>query len=131
MTDKASNQYPWQGRAARIDDYDLPRIGHKIGVGEDLVHMILDVESRGFGFNDNGVILLFEEHVFHRCLPKSRRAEAVRIGLAHPSWRKNYKDNYARFLRAYAFDKEAALKACSWGLGQVLAENHASISGNS
>lgn len=118
------SKYPWQGRAARIDDYDLPRIGHKIGVGEDPIHMILDVESRGTGFNANGVILLFEEHVFYRCLPKNKQDQAVALGLAWPKWRKNYKSNYSRFLKAYAFHPSAALKACSWGLGQVLGENH-------
>lgn len=119
--------YPWQGKAEKLDDYDLPRIGHEIGVGEDVVHMVLDVESRGKGFDEQGVIRLFEEHVFYRNLPKSLQNEAVTRGLAWPKWRKNYKNNYTRFLKAYDFDPMAAMKACSWGLGQILGENAKSL----
>lgn len=117
--------YPWRGKAAKIDDYDLPRIGHRIGVGEDEIHALLDVESRGTGFDKHGVIKLYEEHVMYRSLPKAKRKRAVQLGIAHPEWRRNYKNNHTRFLRAYEFDKTAALKACSWGLGQTLGENHA------
>jgi hypothetical protein len=115
---------PWIGKADQIDDYDLPRIGHMIGVGEDIVHMVLDVESRGEGFKDGMVIKLFEEHVFYRNLPVSKRDQAVKLGIAWPKWRKNYKNNHATFLKAYEFNPGAALKACSWGLGQVLGENY-------
>lgn len=117
-------QYPWEGKAVKIDDYDLPRIGHRIGVGEDEIHALLDVESRGTGFDRYGVIKLFEEHVMYRCLPVNQRDEAVALGIAYPEWRNNYKDHHERFLKAYAFNKDAALKACSWGLGQTLGENH-------
>jgi hypothetical protein len=117
-------QHPWIGKAKKIDDYDLPRIGAKIGVGEDEIHALLDVESRGKGFDSNGVIKLFEEHVFWRNLPRELRQRAVDLGLAWPKWRRNYANNHKRFLAAYAFDKNAALKACSWGLGQTLGENY-------
>jgi hypothetical protein len=35
----------FKGAAKRIEDVDLPRIGHMIGVGEDKIHAVLDVES--------------------------------------------------------------------------------------
>ncbi len=114
----------WQGKQLKLTDYDIPRIAHTIGVGEDEIHALLDVESRGVGFNKNGVILLFEEHVFHRQLPKSMRREAVRKGLAYPKWRRNYKNNYQRFLQAYEFHPEAALMACSWGMPQIMGFNY-------
>lgn len=116
--------YPWIGKAVQIDDYDLPRIGHKIGVGEDIIHMFMDVESRGEGFDKNGVIKLFEEHKFYRHVDPSKRDKAVKLGLAYPKWRKNYKNNHGRFLRAYELDPVAALMSCSWGLGQIMGENH-------
>jgi hypothetical protein len=115
--------YPWSNKGAKLTDYDIPRLGHKIGVGEDEIHAVLDVETRGSGFDDNGVIRLFEEHIFYRQLPKSKRDEAVRKGLAHPKWRRNYKDNYNRLLKAYDFDPTAALESCSWGLGQIMGFN--------
>lgn len=119
--------YPWIGKADQIDDYDLPRIGHEIGVGEDIVHMILDVESRGEGFDENGVIKLYEEHVFYKYVAPDKRDEAIRIGVAHPRWRKNYKNNHARFLKAYELDPQAALTSCSWGLGQIMGFNHSLV----
>jgi len=116
---------PWQGgKQEKLTDYDIPRIGHTIDVGEDEVHAVLDVESKGNGFDKHGVIRLFEEHVFYRQLPKALRREAVKKGLAYPKWRRNYKNNYTRFLKAYKFHSEAALMACSWGLGQVMGFNY-------
>ena len=120
----AKDNYPWVGKGEKITDYDLPRIGNKIGVGEDEIHALLDVESRGKGFDKNGVIKLFEEHVFYRNLPKNVRQKAVNAGIAWPKWRRNYKNNHETFLHAYRFHPTAALKACSWGLGQTLGENH-------
>jgi hypothetical protein len=116
--------YPWANIGTKIDDYDLPRIGHRIGVGEDEIHALLDVESHGAGFDEHGVTRLFEEHVFYRELPKAKRVTAQQLGLAHPTWRKNYKNNLDRLKRAYEFDSDAALRATSWGLGQIMGFNH-------
>lgn len=115
---------PWIGRAAQIDDYDLPRIGYMIGVGEDIVHMVMDVESRGEGFNDNGVIRLFEKHKMYKYVPKDLRDAAVNKGIAYPKWRRDYKNNEAFFLKAYEFDPKAALLSTSWGLGQIMGFNY-------
>lgn len=117
----------FKGLARRLTDGDLPRIGAMIGVGEDEIHAILDVESAGSGFDSQGrPKILFEPHVFYRCLPEHKRQQAVSAGLAYPSWIAGQypKDSYPRLLRAMEIDEAAALKACSWGLGQVLGENH-------
>lgn len=117
----------FQGSGKRIDDYDIPRIGALIGVGEDEVHAVLDVESSGSGFDRAGRLkMLFEPHVFYRCLPQEKRAAAVSQGLAYSQWRPGEypPDSYPRLMRAMAIDESAALKACSWGLGQILGENY-------
>ena len=44
----------FKGAAKRIDDIDLPKIGAQIGVGEDEIHALLDVESAGSGFDGKG-----------------------------------------------------------------------------
>jgi len=116
--------YPWEKQGTKMTDYDLPRIGNLIGVGEDEIHAVLDVESRGAGFDQYGVIRLFEEHVFYRQLPVAKRQEAVNRGLAYPKWRKNYTNNYNRLKEAYNYDNTAALEATSWGLGQIMGFNH-------
>lgn len=120
----------FRGAARRLDDVDLPRIGHRIGVGEDEIHAFMDVEASGSGFDDKGrPKMLFEPHVFYRNLSGAKRDEAVRQKLAYPKWRAgNYPaDSYPRLAAAMAIDETAALKAASWGLGQVLGDNHALV----
>lgn len=117
----------FRGAAKRLDDIDLPKLGARIGVGEDEIHAFLDVETRGHGFDDLGrPIILFEPHVFYRNLGGTKLNQAVREGLAYRRWgTKPYpKDSYPRLVKACAIDESAALKSCSWGLGQVLGENH-------
>lgn len=117
------------GAAKRIEDVDLPRIGHEIGVGEDVIHAVLDVESRGKGFDSKGrPAMLFEPHIFYRQLARfpDQRAQAVAAGLAYPKWRRDYPaDSYPRLSRAIGLNETAALKSASWGLGQVMGFNFA------
>lgn len=64
----------FKGRAKRLDDIDLPRIGHRIGVGEDELHAFMDVETSGGGFDPQGrPKILFEPHVFYRNLTGAKR----------------------------------------------------------
>lgn len=117
----------FKGIAKRLDDIDLPTIGARIGVGEDEIHAFMDVESSGFGFDNEGrPKMLFEPHVFYRNLAGASRDRAVREGLAYPRWGTHSypKDSYPRLAQAMAIDETAALKSASWGLGQVLGENY-------
>ena len=118
----------WKGNAKPIEDVDLPRIGGLIGVGEDEIHAVLDVESAGSGFDRQGrVKMLFEPHIFWRLLGDgAKRAAAARQGLARPKWKRDYpKDSYPRLIAAMAIDEEIALQSASWGLGQIMGFNHA------
>lgn len=115
------------GASRRLDDIDLPKLGAKIGVGEDEIHAFLDVETRGHGFDALGrPVMLFEPHVFYRNLSGAKRNKAVAAGLAYREWgAKPYpKDSYPRLKQACEIDETAALKSASWGLGQVLGENY-------
>lgn len=121
----------FRGAAKRIDDLDLPRLGYILGVGEDEIHAFIDAETSGSGFDKNGrPKMLFEPHVFYRHLSGAKRDRAVKEGLARKTWKVNGKvpkypsDSYPRLIAAMAIDETAALKAASWGLGQVLGENH-------
>jgi hypothetical protein len=115
------------GPAKRLEDIDLPRIGALIGVGEDEIHAIIDVESSGSGFDKlNRPKMLFEPHVFWRHLgPGAKRKTAEAAGVAYQTWKSgNYpSDSYPRLARAMAIDETAAIKSCSWGLTQILGEN--------
>jgi hypothetical protein len=118
----------WKGRAKRLDDIDLPKLGHEIGVGEDVIHAVLDVESRGSGFDRQGrVAILFEPHIFWRELgPGKKRDEAVRQGLAYKDWKPGSypADSYPRLIAARNIDPRAAYRSASYGLGQIMGFNH-------
>lgn len=119
--------FRYKGAAKRLDDLDLPRIGATIGVGEDEIHAVLEVEAAGSGFDSQGrVKALYEPHVAWRLSKGATRDALVRAGLAYQSWgAKPYpKDSYPRILAAAAIDEEIALKATSWGLGQIMGFNH-------
>jgi hypothetical protein len=109
-----------------IDDIDLPRIGDMLGVGEDEIHAVIDVETAGRWRDDQGRIrMLFEPHQFYKHLPDAKRGAAVAQGLAYPKWgAKPYpKDSYPRLLAAMQIDEEAALKSASWGGPQIMGSN--------
>lgn len=117
----------FQGKAKRLDDIDLPREGAAIGVGEDEVHAVLDVEAAGTGFDGKGrPKMLFEPHIFYRLLGAGvARDRAARAGLAYSRWKRDYpRDSYPRLVQAMAISEEVALQSASWGLGQVMGFNH-------
>jgi len=118
----------FQGKAKRLDDIDLPREGAALGIGEDEVHAVLDVESAGTGFDSKGrPKMLFEPHIFYRLLGAgAARNGAVRTRLAYRRWKRDYpRDSYPRLAQAMAINEEIALQSASWGLGQVMGFNHA------
>lgn len=118
----------FRGAAKRLDDIDLPKLGARLGVGEDEIHAFIDVETRGTGFDAQGrPRILFERHVFHRYLPAALRTKAVNAGLASktPGGYGKESEQYGKLERAMKIDRKAALYACSWGLGQVMGFNHA------
>lgn len=117
----------FNGAATRLTDLDLPRIGAEIGVGEDEIHAILDVETAGSGFDALGrPKALYEPHIAFRNTQGQTRQAFVNAGLAYRGWgEKPYpKDSYTRILAAQQIDETVALKATSWGLGQILGENY-------
>jgi len=116
----------FHGTARRLDDIDLPKLGHPLGIGEDEIHAIIDVEARGSGFDSQGrPAMLFEPHVFYRELNGSQRDKAVRAGLAYKKWKRGAypDDSYPRLIRAMAINEEAALRSASWGMGQIMGFN--------
>lgn len=117
----------YKGAAKRLEDIDLPRIGARIGVGEDPLHAFIEVETRGSGYDKQGrVLILFEPHIFYRLLKGDTRKQAVEAGLAYAKWgeRPYPRESYTRLDAAMEIDRIAALKACSWGMGQVMGSNY-------
>jgi len=118
----------FKGRAKQLDDIDLPKLGALIGVGEDEIHAVLDVETAGRGFDKQGrPVMLFEPHIFYRMLAKdpASQAKAVSQGLAYPKWgeRRYPADSYPRLFAAMQISRDEALASASWGLGQIMGFN--------
>jgi hypothetical protein len=117
----------FRGKAKRIDDIDLPRIGSTIGVGEDELHAFMDVESAGSGFDSQDrPKALYEPHVAYRNSKGAVRNKLVAAGLAYPKWgTKRYpKSSYSRIEKCMAISPTVALLSTSWGLTQILGENY-------
>lgn len=117
----------FKGRAARLADRDITLVGRAIGVGEDEIHAVMEVEASGSGFDSQGrPKMLFEPHVFWRELGEVKRARAERAGLAYRKWgeRPYPRDSYPRLEQALVIDRAAAFRSASWGLGQIMGFNH-------
>ncbi|MDO6967002.1 N-acetylmuramidase domain-containing protein [Rhizobium alvei] len=123
----------FSGTGETLSGDDFARAAASIGCDENAIRAVTAVEARGNGFDSQKrPIILTEPHVFHRVLKAKDRAkldEAVSLGLAYPVWgTKPYPGTqdarYALLERMMTVDEEAALMACSWGIGQVLGENY-------
>lgn len=115
------------GEAVRLDSIDISATAFTINCGEDHLHAVMEVETRGGGFDTHKRIkMLFEPHVFYRELTGEQRQRAVSMGLAYERWgQERYpSDSYPRLKQALEINAEAALRSCSWGLGQIMGFNH-------
>lgn len=120
----------FHGPATALTPYDLDEAARMLDVSVAHIRAVMKVEARGKGFlRDGRPVILFEPHVFHRELPLHKRAGAMRQGLACKDWGdipypKTVSGSYDRLEKAMMIDAEAALRSCSWGLGQVMGFNH-------
>lgn len=128
------------GNARKLAPGDVAAAAASIGVTEAHLRAVFEVETDGSGFDTKGrPDILPERHVFYRELSNQVRGKngkivynstplrdkAVKLGLAYPKWgTKPYPKSsdgcYALLEEMIAVDETAALKSCSWGLGQVM-----------
>jgi len=110
----------------------IEKIANDLGWPSKAFAAVVEVESNGKAFAKVGDVMmpliLFEPHVFYRCLPKAKRKEAMNRNLARPKWGdlpypRSQSARYGQLERAKTIHSEAAYMACSWGVGQVLGEN--------
>ncbi len=120
--------------AARKDeplgDQAFAEAAQALGCDVAAVRAVAEVESRGSGFDAQGrPTILYERHVFSRnTAPKGKfDAQAPDISFSRPYEKGTFgngEQQYVKIGRAYALDPVAALKAPSWGMFQILGENH-------
>lgn len=86
---------------------------------------VIEVETEGFGFNaDRSIKCLFERHVFHRLTNGKFDAAIPSLSNSRPGGYGYKSSQLDRFNEAAKYDRHAALRATSWGLGQIMGFNH-------
>jgi hypothetical protein len=130
----------------KITEEDYKNAAKVLGCEVATIRAVAEVETgemKDAFDRKNRPIILYERHIFAKCtVPKNkynkinpdisstisykftspRNKQLVKEGVL-----KNtdfYGDSYARLAKAYSLDKDAALKACSWGRFQILGKNH-------
>lgn len=135
----------------KLTDSQIQEIANDNGLEYGVIKAIYTVESRGAGFLANGEPkILFERHIFYRELTKlgyitlANQMSSIDPNLCHklPTVKGGYgnvnnqhtrlKNAQTLLLKArpdaddnlQAKVRECALKACSWGLGQIMGFNY-------
>lgn len=123
-------------KADRPSDFGYTAAAWLLAVEPAALQAIAEVETGpAYAFLETGEpTILYERHVFHR-LTNGRFAGAVapgdfpievsQLSDPHPGGYGSVTIQHAKLAAAAKLDREAALKACSWGLFQILGVNHA------
>jgi hypothetical protein len=113
----------------RLQSDDIERAAQTIGCDVAALQAVIEVEcGQGGGFFADGrPKMCFEPHYMWKLLrdKPSLQEAAQAAGVAHPDWDPHdYPAGadamYARLGKAQDIDEDAALQACSWGIGQVM-----------
>jgi hypothetical protein len=112
---------------------DFDRAATALGCDVATVRAVAEVEAAGKGFLVDGrPQILFEAHIFHRLTDGAFADKKDRNGVAlsTPKWDRSLYGRagtmqHDRLEDAANHNLDAALKACSWGLFQILGSNHA------
>lgn len=117
------------GPATRLGPDDFAAAARRLGVGVAKVEAVDEVESTGRGFGDGGrPIILFEPHVFSALTSGAFDASHPDVSyrrLFEKPYPSSQQTRYAQLAQAMGLNPEAALKATSWGLYQILGKYHA------
>jgi N-acetylmuramidase len=114
-----------------LDNSDYYLAAQKLDVEPAAIKAVAIVESMGSGFYPDGFpTILFERHKFYKHAPKSKRDQWFKDDPVICNPKATPADDYGtysaqrvKFEKALGLDKDAAMKACSWGIFQELGEN--------
>lgn len=104
---------------------DIARAAQDLGCDLPAVKAVSIVEAPRGPWNDDGTpTILFERHKFHQFT--GGRFDRMAPDLSNPvaGGYGKYSVQQAKLSRAAVYDREAALKSCSWGMFQIMGFNH-------
>ncbi len=128
----------------KITEEDYVNAAKSIGCEVAVIKAVAEVETKAESFDKrNRPTILYERHQFSKRTKPKRKYDKVNPDI---SSRKHYKkaskgnkelvasgalhdydlygNSYSKLAKAYSLDKEAALKACSWGKFQIMGFNY-------
>ncbi len=95
-----------------------------LGVQPAEIWAVLAVETSGCGYlADRRPQILFERHIFHR-RTQGRYDDSDISDPTPGGYGSRGAAQYDRLARAMNKDRSAALQSASWGIGQIMGENH-------
>lgn len=113
------------GTSLAMTENGLNTAAQKLGVSPVEIWTVFEVETKGCGFlPDRRPPILYERHIFHR-LTNGQFDDGDISDKQPGGYGADGAHQYDRLARAVAVNREAALKSCSWGLGQIMGENFA------
>lgn len=119
----------FEGSGKALSEAGLSKAAADIGVGLPALWAVMTVETKGCGFlPDRRPLVLFERHVFHK--RTNGKFDAAAPDLSDPTaggYGAGGAFQHERLARAVALDRKAALESASWGLGQIMGYNAASV----
>jgi hypothetical protein len=115
-----------------LTDADYERAAKELNVEKAAIRAVAEVESAGSGFLPDGrPSILYEAHVFHRATMGKHASATDSKGkkLSSSKWDRTLYGatgawQHSRYEAARALNADAANKACSWGMFQILGDNH-------
>jgi N-acetylmuramidase/Putative peptidoglycan binding domain len=115
------------GEALTLTDSDFEDAAKRLFCEPGAIRAVAEVESGGrTGFlKDKRPKILFESRWFHKLTNGIHSKKHPEISTE--SWVRNYKGGageYERLAEAMKLDRDAAVKATSWGMFQILGINH-------
>jgi hypothetical protein len=114
------------GKSLALSTGGLANAAARLSVGVPEIAAVFSVETRGAGFlPDRRPQILFERHYFSRLTGGRFDASNPEISAPTPGgYGPSGAHQYDRLAQAISLNRDAALRSASWGMAQVMGDNH-------
>lgn len=111
--------------ARGLSDDDYAAAAKELDVEVAMIKAVAHVESPRGPFDPMGrPEILFERHYFHRFTSGKYDQTNSDISMASSGGYGKFSAQYGKLERAYALDRDAALRSASWGRFQIMGNNY-------